>query len=161
VFQVSVLVLLDFGVAASEGFLPVAMPKPSEEESRELSPRQAKELDVEIGFLEGLVRRDPGYVDALQILGDSYTRRGRYHEGLSIDLQLSRLRPDDALVQYNLACSCALTNQPEAAVLALHRALDLGYRDFDWLKKDPDLQGLRQHPLFKSVSVRVRELRGA
>jgi hypothetical protein len=81
-------------------------------------------------------------------------------EGLTVDLELSRLRPDDALVQYNLACSCALTEQPEAAVAALHRALDLGYRDFNWLRRDPDLRGLRKHPLFKSVRAKVRELAG-
>jgi hypothetical protein len=36
--------------------------------------------------------------------------------------------------------------------------LDLGYRDFKWLRRDPDLRGLRQHPLYKSVRERVREL---
>ena len=32
--------------------------------------------------LEGLVRRAPDYVDALQLLGDDYTSRGRIREGL-------------------------------------------------------------------------------
>jgi predicted Zn-dependent protease len=127
---------------------------------RKLSPREAEELDVEIGFLEGLVRRDPEYVDALQILGDDYTRRGRFAEGLEVDQRLSALRPEDALVHYNLACSLALTRDPEAAVKALHRALDLGYRDFRWLRRDPDLRGLRRHPLFKSVRERMRQLEG-
>ena len=136
------------------------MPKKPAEIREEMSPREAKDLDIEIGFLEGVVRRDPAYVEALQVLGDNYTRRGRFHEGLSVDLVLSRLRPDDALVQYNLACSCALTHQPEAALAALHRALDLGYRDFNWLRRDPDLAGLRKHPLFKSIRARIRELQG-
>ncbi len=80
------------------------MPKKSSVR-RELTPREARDLDVEIGFIEGVVRRDPLYVDALRVLGDSYTRRGRYIEGLRVDQELSRLRPDDALVSYNLACS--------------------------------------------------------
>jgi tetratricopeptide (TPR) repeat protein len=125
---------------------------------RGLSRREARDLDIEIDFLEGVVRRDPGYVDALQILGDNYTRRGRYAKGLEVDLQLAGLRPADALTHYNLACSLALTGETARAVETLHRALDLGYRDYRWLRRDPDLRGLRKHPLFKSIRERLRTL---
>ena len=111
-----------------------------------MTREQERNLDIEIGFLEGVVRRDPGYIDALQILGDNYTRRGRFEDGLKVDEQLVRLRPGDALVYYNLACSYSLTEQFESAAAALNRALDLGYRDFKWLSKDPDLAKLRKHP---------------
>ena len=60
--------------------------------------------------MEGLVRRDPNYVDALQMLGDHYTQRGRYPEGLKVDERLARLEPRNALVFYNLACSYSLTD---------------------------------------------------
>jgi hypothetical protein len=43
-------------------------------------------------------------------------------------------------------------------VAALHQALDLGYRDFKWLRRDPDLRKLRRHPLYKSVRERVRAM---
>lgn len=132
------------------------MPKKSS--SRPLTRTEARNLDIEIGFLEGVVRRDPEYVDALQILGDSYTRRGRFNKGLEVDLRLCRLRPDDALTHYNLACSLALTGEAGQAVDTLHRALDLGYRDFKWMRRDPDLRGLRQHPLYKSIRARIRKL---
>jgi hypothetical protein len=58
----------------------------SRKQSKEPNPR---ELDVEITFLEGLIRRDPGYVDALQVLGDDYTQRGRFEEGLQVDQKLA------------------------------------------------------------------------
>ncbi|MFM1941574.1 MAG: hypothetical protein RI897_556 [Verrucomicrobiota bacterium] len=131
---------------------------PKKINSKGLSRQQARDLDIEIGFLEGVVRRDPEYVDALQVLGDSYTKRGRYGKGLEVDQRLTLLRPKDALTHYNLACSKALTGDSEGAVESLHQALDLGYRDFKWLRRDPDLRGLRQHPLYKSVRERVREL---
>ena len=105
-----------------------------------------------------MVRRDPGYIDALQILGDNYTRRGRFEDGLKVDEQLVRLRPGDALVHYNLACSCSLTEQFESAAVALNRALDLGYRDFKWLSKDPDLAKLRKHPLYKKIRARIKAM---
>ena len=123
-----------------------------------LSRREARDLDIEIGFLEGVVRRDPEYVDALQVLGDNYTQRGRYSKGLAIDLHLCRLRPRDALTHYNLACSLALTGETARAIEVLHRALDLGYRDFKWMRRDPDLRTLRRHPLYRSIRTRVRDL---
>ena len=123
-----------------------------------MTREQERNLDIEIGFLEGVVRRDPGYIDALQILGDNYTRRGRFEDGLKVDEQLVRLRPGDALVHYNLACSYSLTEQFESAAVALNRALDLGYRDFKWLSKDPDLAKLRKHPLYKKVRARIKAM---
>jgi len=126
--------------------------------SKKMTREQERNLDIEIGFLEGVVRRDPGYIDALQILGDNYTRRGRFEDGLKVDEQLVRLRPGDALVHYNLACSCSLTGRFESAAVALNRALDLGYRDFKWLSKDPDLAKLRKHPLYKKIRARIKAM---
>jgi len=120
---------------------------------------EVRDLDVRIDFIEGLVRRDPGYVDALQLLGDHYTQRGRFTEGLLVDEQLSRLEPTNPLVFYNLACSYSLTDRLEYAVEALEKALDLGYSDFKWLARDPDLRKLRKHPLYQRVAERIRELK--
>ena len=120
---------------------------------------EQSELDVKIEFIEGLVRREPGYIDALQLLGDHYTQRGRYAEGLKVDERLARLRPDDALVFYNLACSYSLTEQFDRAALALEKALSLGYRDFNWLTKDPDLHKLRQQPVYRIIQDKIRRMR--
>ena len=124
-----------------------------------MSRSQQRDLDVKIEFIEGLVRRDPGYVDALQLLGDHYTQRGRYAEGLKMDERLARLRPDDALVFYNLACSYSLTDQFDRAALALEKALRLGYRDFKWLARDPDLHKLRQQPVFRDIQEKIRRMK--
>lgn len=123
-----------------------------------LTRQEQRDLDIEIDFIQGVVKRDPHYVEALQILGDDYTRRGKFVEGLTVDERLARLRPDDALVHYKLACSYSLTQQYDAAVVALERALGLGYRDFRWISRDPDLDNLRKHPLYQKVRARVRSL---
>jgi tetratricopeptide (TPR) repeat protein len=126
---------------------------------KNVSRQHQKELDVKIQFMEGIVRRDPEYVDALQLLGDHYTQRGRYTEGLHVDEQLSRLEPGNPLVFYNLACSYSLTEHFEPAVEALEKALALGYRDFTWMSKDPDLRNVRKHPLYRRVREKIRSLR--
>ena len=123
------------------------------------SPASQRELDTKIEFMEGLVRRDPDYVDALQLLGDHYTQRGRYHEGLKVDERLARLDSENALVFYNLACSYSLTDQFERAALALQKALSLGYRDFAWLAKDPDLKEFRQQPAYDQIKDQIRRMK--
>jgi tetratricopeptide (TPR) repeat protein len=123
---------------------------------KKLTRDEKRNLDVEIGFIEGLVRRDPEYVEALQILGDDYTRRGRFEDGLDIDEQLARLRPHDSTVLYNLACSYSLMDRTDAAFAALHRALAAGYNDFKWMAQDPDLEALRKHPLYEEVRAKIK-----
>jgi len=123
-----------------------------------MTRQELRDLDLEISFLEGVVRRSPGYVEALQLLGDDYTRRGRFSEGLNVDERLSRLRPDDSLVHYNLACSYSLTSQIEFAVEALESAINLGYRDFKWMNQDPDLKNLREHAEYKRIRAKVRAI---
>jgi len=135
------------------------MSQESSARRRKRSRKQVRDLDVQISFLEGLVRRDPRYVEALQILGDHYTQAGQYDQGLVIDQRLARLEPQNPLVFYNLACSYSLTGEFGRAATALNKALSLGYRDFKWLAKDPDLRPLRQHPLFRPIEDKIRRMK--
>lgn len=120
---------------------------------------EQRDLDTKIDFIEGIIRRDPNYVDALQLLGDHYTQRGRFVEGLKVDERLARLEPQNPLVFYNLACSYSLTDEFDRAALALEKALSLGYRDFGWLAKDPDLRKLRAQPVFDEIKAKIRQLK--
>jgi tetratricopeptide (TPR) repeat protein len=127
--------------------------------AKKLTREEKRNLDVEISFMEGVVRKDPEYVEALQILGDDYTKRGRYVDGLKVDEQLARLRPADSTVLYNLACSYALTGELEKAFAALHRALAAGYDDFKWLAQDPDLAALRALPQYEEVRAKIKTVK--
>jgi len=135
------------------------MPRKRSTRSKRLSRKEVRTLDIKISFLEGIVRRDSGFVEALQVLGDHYTQRGRYGDSLKVDLQLSRLEPRNPLVFYNLACSYSLNSDFDLAAAALERALSLGYRDFKWLARDPDLQRLRKHPLYRTIEAKIRRMK--
>jgi tetratricopeptide (TPR) repeat protein len=123
---------------------------------KKLTRKEKRELDIEIGFLEGVVRRDPAYVDALRVLADDYTRRGRLTEGLKLDESLAKLTPGDAVAHYNLACSYSMTDRIDLAVLAMEQALVLGYSDFKWLAEDPDLENLRLDPAYRKILAKFK-----
>ncbi len=118
------------------------MPKPSR--SKDL-------LDFEITFYEKLLKDSPDFVDALMALGESYTRRGWHDKGLLIDQRLSRLRPHEPIIWYNLACSLSLLRRFDEALDSLRQAIALGYDDFEYLLKDADLAQLRQQPKFRRL----------
>lgn len=113
--------------------------------------REHNNLDFQIAFFEGILKEDADLVDVLIPLGDAYTKRGLYKKGLEVDLRLSRLRPKDAMVFYNLACSYSLLNQMEPGLEALEKALSFGYNEFNFLMSDPDLENLRKEPQFKKL----------
>ena len=114
------------------------------------------DLDFEIKFYERLLQDHPDFVDALIPLGDAYTKRGHHDRGLAIDQRLTELRPDDPVAWYNLACSLALLKRTAAALKALARAIALGYDEFDWILRDPDLAALRKAPEFQAFLAKVR-----
>ena len=135
------------------------MPRKSSARNKKLSRKELRDLEVKITFLEGIVARDPKYVEALQVLGDHYTQRGRFEHSLKVDQQLSRLEPRNPLVFYNLACSYSLNREFDLAAASLEKALSLGYADFKWLAKDPDLRPLRQHPIFRAIEDKIRKMK--
>lgn len=102
-------------------------------------------------------RHRPENLEALAELASVLTRLGRHAEGLAIDRRLARLAPEDPTVQYNLACSLALTGDRDGALAVLERAIALGYADADFLESDADLASLRAEPRFADLLRRLRD----
>jgi tetratricopeptide (TPR) repeat protein len=109
------------------------------------------QLDFELEFFGRILERHPDYVDVLRVQGNNLTLKGRYLEGLQIDKRLVLLRPEDPLAHYNLACSYALLKRPEHALRMLRRAVELGYRDFRYMREDRDLDSIRHDPRFRQM----------
>jgi len=109
----------------------------------------------EIEFFRGIVENSPNHVDALINLGNLYTKRGDYAKGLEVDRRLVELRPDDAIVHYNLACSMSLLGDTEGAFAELKAAIDLGYNDLDYILSDGDLESIRKDPRFSEFIDRI------
>ena len=112
---------------------------------------QCANYDFELGFFESLHKRMPKDAKVVAILAHLYTQTGRIDEGLKMDRKLVRLDPEDGTARYNLACSLALKGRAADAVRVLREAIRLGYRDFEWLRNDPDLSGLHEHKGFLAL----------
>jgi tetratricopeptide (TPR) repeat protein len=115
------------------------------------------QIDFEIKFFGAVLDSYPDYVDVLRVMGNNLTLKGRIKDGLEIDRRLVRLRPGDPLAHYNLACSYALLKRTDQAIKALRRAVELGYRDFRYMRQDRDLDSIRNDPRYRQL---LREYEG-
>lgn len=121
--------------------------RPAPEDSRARSILST----FEVGLSRAVLESNPQDVRALEMLGQALTRAGRHDEALEADLRLAGLRPKDPVAFYNLACSYSHLDNLDAAFDALHRAFDLGYRDYRHLLRDPDLENVRKDRRFKRL----------
>jgi len=113
--------------------------------------REQSQLDFEIEFLGRILERDPLFTDALRVHANNLAAKGEYARALQVDRRLVRLLPERAIPWYNLACSYALLGMTDPAFAALQRALELGYRHLDHVRRDPDLKSLRRDPRFSRL----------
>jgi tetratricopeptide (TPR) repeat protein len=116
-----------------------------------MAKHDAHDPAFDIGFFESVLRRAPDYANVVEILGGLYTRQGRIADGLRMDRRLVKLQPRNPTAHYNLACSLALSKRKADALRELREAVLLGYRDFDWMQQDPDLEALKHHPEFQAL----------
>ncbi|HEY4711539.1 MAG TPA: protein kinase [Dehalococcoidia bacterium] len=56
------------------------------------------------------------------------------------------LNPDDPLMLYNAACFYARLGEKRLAVESLKNSVAAGHEDYEWFKRDPDLDNIRNEP---------------
>jgi hypothetical protein len=109
------------------------------------------QLDFELEFFNGVLERNPDYIDVLRLMSKLLTLKGRYAEGLQVDRRLVQLCSCDPLAHYNLACRYARLKHPDQCLKMLRRALELGYHDFRYMREDRDLDSVRPDPRFRQL----------
>ena len=112
-------------------------------------------IRFQIGIFEEALAANGEDMDALRFLAHAYTVVGRLLDGLAADRRLVALLPKDPRVRYNLACSLALNGRHEEAIETLEKACELGFDDLALLRKDRDLDALRDDPRFVAIESRL------
>jgi tetratricopeptide (TPR) repeat protein len=124
---------------------------PADGHAPEVSARRLREQsqrEFELEFIGRILERDPFFVDAIRVHAENLAAVGQFTRSLQLDRRLVRLAPDDEVAWYNLACGYAVLGMVDPALVAIRRALELGYRCRERLRRDPDLKCLRRDPRF-------------
>ncbi|MGA8264845.1 MAG: protein kinase [Ignavibacteriaceae bacterium] len=61
------------------------------------------------------------------------------------------LSPGDPLMFYNAACFYSQMNEKKLGLESLKKAIDSGFGEFEWLRRDSDLDNLRSEPEFAEL----------
>ncbi len=131
----------------------MASKKPSSDKFIKVSRKVADRIfnRFEIGVSQALLDVQSKHLVALEILGAALTRAGRHEESLPVDLRLTELAPKSSVAFYNLACSYSNLSMVDEAIDALSQSMKLGYRDFNHMMTDRDLNNVRRDPRFKKL----------
>ncbi len=71
---------------------------------------------------------------------------GKIEEAKIEGAKALELSPDDALMQYNGACFYARMGESKQAIDYLRKAITTGWENFEWMKRDTDLDSIRNEP---------------
>jgi len=104
-----------------------------------------------IQALEAQLREIPEDARARILLGAYYAEDGRVDDAMRESNLAMTLRPNEAMVLYNAACTfCTINKKPEA-LDAIAKAWRAGFRDSDWARRDPTLALIRDEPEFQKL----------
>jgi serine/threonine protein kinase/tetratricopeptide (TPR) repeat protein len=71
---------------------------------------------------------------------------GKIEEGKVEAAKALALSPDDPVMMYNAACFYAVLGEVRLALDSLNNSIAAGNQNFEWLKRDPDLDSIRNEP---------------
>ncbi|MEM8882945.1 MAG: tetratricopeptide repeat protein [Planctomycetota bacterium] len=114
-------------------------------------------IRFQIGIFEEALERNPHDAESLRFLAHAYGQMERFEDRLAADQKLVELAPQDPRAHYNLACSFALAGRTDDAIEALEHACLLGFRDAVLLRKDHELDALREDPRFLAIAARIED----
>ena len=95
--------------------------------------------------------RDPTFHNNL---GYAYSRQGKLDSARSEYERAVSLYPNYAAALFNLACIHSLQGNLDLSLSFLERAVEKGFTDFKFIKKEPDLAGLRSDPRYQELLAR-------
>jgi non-specific serine/threonine protein kinase len=104
-----------------------------------------------VQVLEAQLSKVPEDARARVLLAGDYASMNRSDDAMREANMAMALRPNDALVMYNVACCFCGLGKKDEGLSALRKAYDAGFRDADWTRRDPDLALLRDDPEFERM----------
>jgi serine/threonine protein kinase len=101
--------------------------------------------------LEAHLKKVPEDARGRTLLATDYVHVGRPEDALREASLAMALRPNDAMVMYNVACVFGTLERKSECLEAVQKAWHAGFRDPAWARRDPDLAILHGDPEFERL----------
>ncbi len=112
---------------------------------------QMKKIDASISKLEDVLRYNPHDLKILNSLAVYYSMKGQYNRTIDYFMKELSITPENPEIYYNLACISCRQNKLKESRNFLDKAIKKGFNNWDLLKKDHDLDNLRNTKYFDSL----------
>jgi len=117
--------------------------------------QRAAALKLAIAAIQNRLELNPDDQRALQLGCNVLVSDGQLEQGLKLARRLLRLAPNDPSALYNATCAFANAGHHDEALDLLERRVGMGGLYRQWVERDPDFKGLRDHPRFKELLGRM------
>jgi serine/threonine protein kinase/Flp pilus assembly protein TadD len=97
--------------------------------------------------------KHPEDARAHMFFATSLVRANRIDEGKQEAAKALELNPSDPLMLYNATCFYAVLGEKQLAIKALKGALAAGYENYEWAKRDSDLESIRNEPAYIELMI--------
>ena len=106
----------------------------------------SKILNEALNMFPRYLIQHPDDARAHLFYANSLVRAGKIQEAKSEAAKAVEINPHDPLVQYNVACFYGVIEDKKMAIQTLKSACAAGYQDYEWIRRDSDLNSIRQEP---------------
>ncbi|MGD9281655.1 MAG: tetratricopeptide repeat protein, partial [Desulfobacterales bacterium] len=97
------------------------------------------------------IQLNPKFVPALNNMALLKAANQEYEKALTIFLDILNYLPDDPEIHYNIACMYSRLKRVHESIEWLQKAIDKGYANWENIKKDSDLDNIRESPVYKEL----------
>ncbi len=105
--------------------------------------KYAEALQASVQLFPRYLLQHPDDARAHMLYAVDLAQVGRIQEAHGEATKALDLSPGDTVMIYNAACFYAKLGESRKALDALEKAVDAGWVDFEWIKRDPDLESIR------------------
>jgi len=115
----------------------------------------SRKVDEDVVLLEQKRLKEPDNTDVLNKLAVLYSYHGDNAKALDMLQKLVRLQPGNPDGYYNIACIYAKERKLDESIEWLTKSIDKGFKNWDLIQKDKDLDNLRSTQFYKNLIKRI------
>jgi serine/threonine protein kinase/tetratricopeptide (TPR) repeat protein len=108
--------------------------------------KHQESLAKALAFFPGYLSQHPDDARGHMYHAIHLATAGRNEEAKQAGMKALELNPGDSLMMYNAACLYARLGDARLAARTLKDAVAAGQEDFEWIKRDSDLDSIRDEP---------------
>ena len=106
----------------------------------------AETLQAALQIYPRYLLQHPDEARAHMFYATDLTKAGRIDQAKDEAAKALELSPSDPLMLYNAACFYARLGEKRLAVYTLKNAVTAGYENYEWIKRDTDLESIHNEP---------------